>query len=53
MPPGLGCGAEYPAGMPDLSPEPIIQQGHLVDIPSTLQEGVVGGPGPAGLGRAH
>ena len=53
MPPGLVCGAGYPAGMPDLSPALNVQQGYLVHTPSMLQEGVVGGPRPAGLDRAH
>lgn len=52
MPPGLVCGAGQPAEMPDLSLELNLQQGHLVHTPSMLQEGAVGGPEPAGLGRA-
>lgn len=41
------------AGMPDLSPEDRGHQGHLVPFPRLLQEGVVGGPGHADLGRVY
>lgn len=47
VPPGLVCGAGYPAGMSDFYPELNVQQGLLVHTPSMLQEGAVSGPGPA------